>query len=570
MASKPPEITLELSGGSLTIRTDQAIYRVKVQGGGAAGPALPPAQSQAALPAGQELGEDWDALPEAPPPTQVGDREEDYYRELSHDMYHEVGRLARRLSMSIRDVSRNQIDSIDFESAGQQLESAKNQLEDVVKMTESATMKIIDLGENIQEAVDEARRIMQMVNPAKEDGEEPEPVDSEEFEAAQQRLTEGLEELTTYLQGLGDASLDQVVAQAEDLLAQLNQAAEGGGPAAPAPEPEPEPEPEPAPAQRWQFQVDVILQTIYELCTNETVKKHIKAMWDAGESEFDKTTLAPKLDALAPDEPDEDNFLNLNLKEVLKALFQSTSNERFQQVLKKMASTLDQIFLDNNLPVEAMEAPADQAAPAAPKQQAPAKTAEAAAPAQDGVLVPSEVLDQAQALVEQLKQAAGSLATPPEQTDLRELIDQVLQASRDTQACNVVDPQLLAQLDNTVEMIMGSVNGIIEALSFQDLAGQMIYRIVRLLTDFQVQLLAMVVSFGSKLKARETGAAVSPDESDRMAQEEVDRMMHDIKAPRPEAGAAPEEGEAAEEGDEDAVSKLNQDAVNALLEGMGF
>lgn len=36
----------------------------------------------------------------------------------------------------------------------------------------------------------------------------------------------------------------------------------------------------PAPAG-FLFPLEVVLQTVYELCTNEAVKKHIKAIWDS-------------------------------------------------------------------------------------------------------------------------------------------------------------------------------------------------------------------------------------------------------------------------------------------------
>ena len=81
-------------------------------------------------------------------------------------MLREVGRLARRLSMSIRDVKIDKIPTVDLQSAGEQLELAKDQLEDVVKMQESATNKIIDLGEEIQRAINKSRGIMEKISRA--------------------------------------------------------------------------------------------------------------------------------------------------------------------------------------------------------------------------------------------------------------------------------------------------------------------------------------------------------------------------------------------------------------------
>ncbi|CAO0819900.1 Chemotaxis protein CheZ [Desulfarculales bacterium] len=63
--------------------------------------------------------------------------------------YREIGRLVRRLSMSIRDVKIDTVKNFALSSAGQRLEQAKGQLEHVVKITEQAILRIIDLGEEI-------------------------------------------------------------------------------------------------------------------------------------------------------------------------------------------------------------------------------------------------------------------------------------------------------------------------------------------------------------------------------------------------------------------------------------
>ena len=90
-------------------------------------------------------------------------------------------------------------------------------------------------------------------------------------------------------------------------------------------------------------------------------------------------------------------------------------------------------------------------------------------------------------------------------------------------------------------------------LSFQDLSGQQIMKILKLLSDFQVQLLAIVVSFGSQLKQKKENADITLEESKSLAQSDVDRYLSSISS----AG-------------DDAEAMLDQDTVNDMLEEFGF
>lgn len=244
MAANPPEITLELTGGSLTIRTAEAIYRILVAASAgavpAAVPALPAAAPAAPALPQPALDDDWgEPAPAAAsaPPAPGSPGEEEYYRELSHDMYREVGRLARRLSMSIRDVKVERMEAFDLENAGHRLEQAKDQLENVVKMTEQATMKIIDLGEDIQKAIDRARSIMERmsVQPPAAGGPE-----GAALEQANQELTQALDALAGYLGELDQEPLRPALGRAEALL-ELIQAAPDAAAEAPAPPAPPRP-----------------------------------------------------------------------------------------------------------------------------------------------------------------------------------------------------------------------------------------------------------------------------------------------------------------------------------------
>ena len=541
-STTPPEITLELTGGSLTIRTPQATYRVVVAGQPAQGPPqpLPPSPPHQALPdappppppppppPAQEAADDWDADLDEEFSGKPSSSDEEFYRELSHDMYREVGRLARRLSMSIRDVEQLEMGEMDLESAGRQLEHAKDELEDVVRMTEKATMRIMDLGEEIQQAISRARELTKKMEG--EGGEGTEGASPQELEEIAQGLRKRLEELGSFLEGLGGEELKSLAEKAKAVAEGLKKA-----PAGPSAQPS-------QPSKRYSFPLDVVFQTVYELCTNDAVKKHIKAMWDAKDKAFDAAVVEQMLNEIAPDEPDADNFLNIDLKGVLKALFKATKSERFQQILKKMAATSDQIFLDQTLPLEAIPA-SDQPQPQAQEES----------PGPD-----PKLLEQAEALVKELEQLVAKSSPPVDPREISKEIEKLLEAAKAAQeaGAGAVDPQVLKELGETLDQIYKSVTSIIESLSFQDLSGQAIYRIVRLLTDFQVQLLAMVVSFGSKLKAKETMAEITPEETEKLAQQEVDKVLAQVKAK--------------EEGEEGEPAKLDQEAVNKLLESLGF
>jgi chemotaxis regulatin CheY-phosphate phosphatase CheZ len=73
------------------------------------------------------------------------------YKEISEEMFKEIGRIARDLSISIKDLPSAYQKEVDFEKAGLDLESAKSMLEEVVKMTETATMTIMDISEDMQD-----------------------------------------------------------------------------------------------------------------------------------------------------------------------------------------------------------------------------------------------------------------------------------------------------------------------------------------------------------------------------------------------------------------------------------
>jgi chemotaxis regulatin CheY-phosphate phosphatase CheZ len=55
---------------------------------------------------------------------------------------------------------------------------------------------------------------------------------------------------------------------------------------------------------------------------------------------------------------------------------------------------------------------------------------------------------------------------------------------------------------SVLRRIHDSYTRILEALSFQDLSGQRIFKIVRLISELQLKLLSLLVSYGTKFKIK--------------------------------------------------------------------
>jgi len=110
--------------------------------------------------------------------------------------------------------------------------------------------------------------------------------------------------------------------------------------------------------------------------------------------------------------------------------------------------------------------------------------------------------------------------------------------------------------DNVIHQIIANLNRILESLSFQDLSGQRIMRILGMLSNVQVQLLSILVSYGVRLKRRHESRGATSKETDDMANREVERIKHMLTD---ESGDGSEWGE-----------RLDQNAIDKLLADMGF
>ncbi len=190
-----------------------------------------------------------------------------------------------------------------------------------------------------------------------------------------------LQELRDALQALPAAApAPAAVDSLPDLVSRIQQASQlldGLQPSAAA---TPEPVASPTTRSRYVFDLDVVFQTLYELCTNEQVKTHIATARENRDTYFERDTFLDAINEKVSDlEPDGDNFFNVPMSDVLAALLVACNEKPIRNLLKKMDASQDSIFLDRFLPLEVP--PTEEVEEAAPPAEP--SVASASPPADD-------------------------------------------------------------------------------------------------------------------------------------------------------------------------------------------
>ncbi len=530
------EVNLEVSAGFFRISTDTVVYNITVLGGG---------ESGATQVVRHILAEEKLPVPKlaAPEPEAVGlpvagladgAEGDDYYKQVSNDIFNDIGKLAKSLSSTMGEIPMEdrRMKRAELDEAGEKIEDAKNQLHDIVSMTERATMEIMDQVEKVQNQTDGVKELLLSLKT--HNAFQAESLAS--GEAGAQSATETLQ------------NLQEKIGQANALIAALREEAGAGGEEVGAGEvlDLAAVVPEMVKRTRYLFALDTIFQTMYELCTNETVKTHITGARKKAEEIFDYNGFVEAMGEKIKNLVLDDNFFTVPLSDVLAALLSSCSDAKTQNLLKKMDLNQTEIFLDQSLPLEAP--PTEEIEEAVP---APAATAQpeavASAPTVAQVVDP-RVAELGSMLAESLTLAG----------ELTESLEQMRSGQAPGMSKMTIEDQndIFRKIEDAFQVassITDDISRITEALSFQDLSGQQILKIIKLLTDFQVNLLAIVVSFGSQLKIKEKNSGITVEESKRIAQEDVDKYLKSMTT-----------DEVGGEG------SLDQDAVNDLLKGLGF
>jgi len=328
----------------MTIRTEKAVYQVSVSTLDQGARVLPPAGDQRSLPGMEKpAAREQRELPETQRPA-LGPPASDYYGELSHDLFRELGNLARGLAASLKKLAKG---------AGKG-PGPRELAEEMGGALEKALTRVRGLkeaAEQQREAAGERRKLLETL----------------------QKTKPGANPLASLAKG------------ANQLLGEVARARVQNGQAA-----------------GYRFGLENVFQGIYDHCINQTVRKHIQTMWDQP-GLFDQRQVEQKLNQAAPAEPPPGGLVRFQLMRVLEALAQSTEDSRFQQILEKMQANAGQLFPDDNLYVEAeVLAPGGQAPDPALLERVEEFLDRVAAAAQrPGSALPLELSEVLEALAEQ-------------------------------------------------------------------------------------------------------------------------------------------------------------------------
>ena len=448
------------------------------------------------------------------------ENEDEFYRDISNELYGDIGQLARSLSSTLMEIPAEdrQGKRVELSEAGVKIEDAKNQLKEVVEMTEKAAMAIMDNVEKVQDQTNDVRELLSALK------------DHPSFQVNGLEQTEENGSAPPVSTEISQVRED--LSRAREILAVIQ--SEAGNEAVAA-----EPEIRTEIKKLYLFDLDVVFQTLYELCTNETVKDHLTDARAKAEEIFDlkkfHDSISPKASAY---EADEDNFFSVPMSDFFTSMSEACSEKSIRNLLKKMDDGQASIFLDQTIPLEVPLIEEIEIEVAG--EETPSATLEAPEP--------DPRLEELNQLIE----------TSLEKIDVLEKKSADVTPSPVGPGMSLEDQhQIFAQIENAFGVagsICNDVSKITEALSFQDLSGQQIMKIIKLLSDFQMQLLSIVVSFGAQLKHKEKDSRITVDESKKLAQQDVDSYLKKVS------------------GDEDEKEggMLDQTAVNLMLEEMGF
>ncbi len=416
-----------------------------------------------------------------------------YYRQASQEIYEGLGRLAKEINLSIQDLSLAEIIQSGLTSPGERLDQVRNQVADVLEMTEKATLSILNLVEHIQEDCLKVQgHLLHLANgngKPMETGEK--AVDSAEHQETRA--------LWSSLLTQGEAFGRQIREHFQDI-------------------------PSSAETPSRVHLADV-LQILLEFCGTEAVKPHLKSVQAQHETLFQVQEAERALTQLAGELPQEDGFYQFPVDKVLEILKETCIDERMKELFTKLLASAEKIFPISTLPLEGQ----------------PIETPSEAKPQ-------PEVITLWQEFFENFQRVASNPPNDPSCPDASGAEESLREAAREALA--------------SMEHIHDSLSRITEALAFQDLSGQRLLKVLKILRQLQVQVLTLLVAAGNKLKVRIEGEEITFTESEMSAQAELDRMLHTFtKTSEDPASLA----QAVDE-----QRPLDQEAINELLTGMGF
>ncbi|MHB8069770.1 MAG: protein phosphatase CheZ [Desulfobaccales bacterium] len=464
---KPVELSLELGEGACRVMLDGLALNITLKSPNGGMPLA--AAPTAAAPVPQLThgnGAESQRLVE----------ELDYYRQISHDIYDELGQLAKKLNLSLQDLTMADMVNCQIDSPGEHLDQARCTVNDVLEMTEKATLNILDLVEQIREDCEAVRHEIISLGPNEEDwgtiGAGPAaPAWGEETKAL----------------------VAQMLAQGEELNRQFQAQSVAAPPAAVE-----------EVGSSLHFPLAEILQIVLEFCGNEALKQHLKAVIAKQGEIFPTQEVEAEFSKLAATQPVEDGFSQFPVEEILKVLLNNCQDARVKDLFTKMLGSAGKLFPMPVLPLEGtpVEAAAAPPAPAAPEKPA--------------------FLPLWEDFFQKVQKLAAQAETPPE-----------VPATTETP----VAEDKIQKTTSVLDRITGALSRIMEALAFQDLSGQRLLQVLNLLRQIQLQILTMVVAAGTKLKKKTEQRGITLEESGALAQDEIDRLMVTVTPPASSAEA---------------------------------
>ncbi|MFP3868248.1 MAG: hypothetical protein ACLFUU_08815 [Desulfobacteraceae bacterium] len=516
--NKNSEVWLELSQGHLKLLVEGVPFNVVVNSNGQSLPGPSTTVEKADREAnanGESAGVD-----------------QNYYRQISEEMYQEIGRLAKNLNISFQDLAINEIlegDSTSEESWGQ----SRHQLPNLMLMNEEASMNILELVENIQEECQGVQSALEKVS-------QPALLNS----ATPPNMTAGMDKLLAFFQNAGSL-LSTLIAEAEELQNRL-QALESQPPSPPSGQTSRSH----APSVSCQIPLESILQTLYKFCTSDTVKQQLNGLLDNRDTLFQGQQLAEALNELTQTMTPVDGCLNVPVEQLFQILAAACQDEHTTAWLRKMETSSNSrslwYHLDTIIPLKVTTPGTEE------------DTQNLGAAAEDGLnngLPVAAVNSQISTYVERLRQLAYQL----EELQPGKIARQTSHSPPDRDQAML---PVVSAARESMRHINRSLSRIIEGLSYQDLSSQPLIKVLKTLRQVQVHLLTLLVAYGIKIKKKEEKKELTVAESEALARSEVDRLITYISPATPEGEPQPEKLPESH--------SLDQEAINDLLANLGF
>ncbi len=412
-----------------------------------------------------------------PAETELLAQEAAFYRQASEEIFAGLGKLAKEINLSLKDLSLETLFPGGGVSPGERLNQAQVQLTDVLAMTEQAAMSILDLVEQIAAECRVLESLLE--SPVQEAAAEADqtPAELASVVAAAQEFGHHLFSQTPFL------SLERQTG--------------------------------------LRFSLADALQMLLEFCGTEAVKPHLKSLLAQRDALFPVELVEQELSQMAAQSPSQDGFFQVPLLPLLELLRHHCQDERGRELWGKIIASAGKIFPVSALPLEGRP---DAASPPAPAEELKVRW--------DSFLASLQ-----EALANFARQGAGG--SDPEEAA----------------------PERTQGLAATAR-IQHHLARITEALSFQDLSGQRLLKVLKILRQVQVQVLTLLVATGNKLKMKVAGQEISLAECELQAQAELIRLMGSHS---PSESAGPPETPPASDSE-----PLDQQAINDLLAGLGF